>query len=429
MAAINRRRRLLLLLVIIRRIRSQNESKRRFWVREVFKERSAKGEYNLLVKELMLVDHELFFKMFRMMPTKFEELLSWVAPLISRSAIRRKPIPPGERLSVTLRYLVSGDSFVTIASSYRMSDTTVGRIVKETCNVLWDVLIAKGFISSPDSSIGWKKTSEVFEQQWNFPNCVGAIDGKHVIIQCPPRGGSMYFNYKKFHSVVLMAVGNGNYEFILVDIGDYGRLSDGGVFSSSHLGHAINTESLNLPPPRQLIANKLFPYVFVGDAAFPLRSNLVKPYPGTNLPEEERIANYRISRARRIIENVFGIATSRFRVFRRPICANVDTAIAVTKAVVALHNYLMRDRSNDTRNKYCPSSFVDCDEGGTVLEGDWRNDTQDQALLNVSNTGSNNHSQLAKKVRDNFRDFFCSEQGAVPWQQSMVTRTNNLFDM
>ena len=427
MAAVNRRRFLLLLLLI--RYRQRRAGKRRFWVRNVYKERNTKGEYNLLVKELMLADHELFFNMFRMTPTKFEELLSWIAPLITRSAIRRQPIQPGERLCVTLRYLVSGDSFSTIANSYRMSDTTVGRIVKETSNVLWNVLLTKGFLRAPVNSDEWKKISEDFEMKWNFPNCLGAIDGKHVIIQCPPRGGSMYFNYKKFHSVVLMAVVNANYEFILVDIGDYGRLSDGSVFASSQLGYAINMGTLDLPMPRKLNENKLFPYVFVGDDAFPLKSNLIKPYPGTNLPERERITNYRISRARRIVENVFGIATSRFRVFRRAICANVSTAVAVTKAVVVLHNYLMRDRSNESRNSYCPPNLISCDTEERNEDRDGMDVVYNQALLNISNISSNNHSQLAKQVRDNFRNYFCSEQGAVPWQQSMVSRTDNLFDI
>ena len=253
-----------------------------------------------------------------MSPTKFEELLGFVAPILVKPNARREPIGPEERLFVTLRYLVTGDAFSTISASNRMSEASVGRIVKETCKAIWDNLMERGFLKCPQTMEEWRYVACEFEDVWNFPNCLGAIDGKHVIIQCPPRGGSMYFNYKKFHSIVLMAVVNACYQFSMLDIGDYGRLSDGSVFASSNLGIAINDDILNIPPPRMVWRREL-PYVFVGDDAFPLRTNLVKPYSRQSLGLSERIANYRISRARRIVENAVGIATSRFRIFRRAI--------------------------------------------------------------------------------------------------------------
>ena len=97
--------------------------KKRFWVHEIFQECEGKGEFHFLVKQLMLVDHELFFKMFRLMLTQFEALLYLVAPKITKANTRVGVISPAERLSVTLRYLATGDGYATLAS-YGIGHTT-----------------------------------------------------------------------------------------------------------------------------------------------------------------------------------------------------------------------------------------------------------------------------------------------------------------
>ena len=364
-----------------------------------------------------------------MTPFKFEELLTLVAPKITRWHSRIEAIGPAERFCVTLRYLVTGDAFRTIAASYRLSDTVVGRIIRETCKALWNVMAENGFLSVPSSSKEWLDVSQDFERRWNFPNCVGAIDGKHIIIQCPSRAGSMFFNYKKFHSVVLMAVVNAKYQFTIVDVGDYGRLSDGSVFSSSQLGIAMEQNKLNLPPPRLLPGTNIsVPYVFVGDDAFPLKNYLMKPYPRGEIQIPERIANYRFSRARRIVENAFGIATSRFRLFRRAITADVDVAVQATKAIVALHNYLMADRCIPS-NPYCPSDFIDSDCNGSLRLGGWRRENVNNGgIQDVTHLGSNNYSIQSKNIRDCFRNYFNSTIGFVPWQDMIVTSRPCAFD-
>ena len=151
-----------------------------------------------------------------------------------------------------LRYLVTGVAQSTISLSYRISKTSVSIIIKETTDALWKVLSERGFIKAPSSEEEWGEIADQFERKWNFGNCIGTIDGKHVLMQAPPRSGSYFFDYKKLHSIVLIPVINSNYQFTLVDIGDAGRQSDGGVFTASSIGQALNGGLLNIPPPRCL---------------------------------------------------------------------------------------------------------------------------------------------------------------------------------
>ena len=153
-----------------------------------------------------------------------------------------------------------------------------------------------------------------FETKWNFPHCLGAIDGKHVNIFKPPPGtGSYYFNYKHSFSIVLMGIVNVNYEFLVVDVGANGRVSDGGVFSNTLFYKKLVEKDLCIPEPENLPSTNIkMPYVFVGDDAFPLMENLMKPFSKRNLTNEEMIYYYRVSRSHRMIENAFGILGSEF---------------------------------------------------------------------------------------------------------------------
>ena len=408
----------------------KKKRKKRYWMRKIFQEREEKSLLTTLVKDLQLFDREYFFKNFRMDTRTFEDLLSWIAPIIQKSSLRRSTATPAERLSVTLRYLATGDSQTTIGTSYRIRPTTMGRIISETCQTLWRVLSEKGFIKAPDSEEEWLAIAAEFNDKWNFPHCFGAIDGKHVLIQAPARSGSNFFNYKKCFSIVLLAVCNANYEFTLLDIGEAGRQSDGGVYSSSNLGQAIDQNILKFSKPATInnySTTKKFPYVFVAGEAFALKPFMLRPYPRRNeLNIHELIFNYRLSRARRLIENTFGILASRFRIFRRPIIAKIENIKHITKAAVILHNFLMRRKERGT---YCPPDYVDQETAQETLPGRWRvevNGVQGLTVLGIQ--GSNNLFRIAKEVRNDFKDLFNSPQGEVSWQNHVVQSTSDPFD-
>lgn len=130
---------------------------------------------------------------------------------------------------------------------------------------------------------------------------------------------------------MLLAVCDANKKFIYVDVGAYGMQSDGGVFAAFSFGRRLNANELNLPEPDLLPdTNTSFPYFIIGDEAFPLGSNLLRPYSGRNLPTLQKYYNSRLSSVRKVVEDTFGILVQRWRIFLRVLHAdpkNVDSFI------------------------------------------------------------------------------------------------------
>lgn len=152
----------------------------------------------------------------------------------------------------------------------------------------------------PQNESEWNVIAKEFNDKWNFPNCVGAFDGKHISLQSPNNTGTEYFNYKGFFSIVLFAVIDANYNFIYANVGCQGRISDGGVFSGTTFRDCLKNNTMHLPPPSVLPGrSNTTPFVFVADDAFPLSKNIMKPFPGAQKKGSRgRVINYRLSRAR-----------------------------------------------------------------------------------------------------------------------------------
>jgi hypothetical protein len=128
--------------------------------------------------------------------------------------------------------------------------------------MLWEEV--KATVMPNPSAESWTVIEQGFHK-WNIPNCIGTTDGKHVMIQAPGRSGSLYFIYKKYFSIVLLALVDTNYKFIAVDVGTYGPCSDEGVFENSSLGAELREDSLQLPPDKPLPGtNEPMPHVIQG---------------------------------------------------------------------------------------------------------------------------------------------------------------------
>lgn len=275
---------------------------------------------------------------------------------------------------IFFRYLATGNDIFSIASSYRVGESTARKVIAETCIAIIKVL-ASEYLQVPDRE-KWIDISQGFSEVWNLPNCGGAIDGKHITIRAPSNSGTLFFNYKKTFSIVLMAVCDFQYKFTMVDIGAYGSSHDGGVFEESKLADGLFDGTLNFPqeefviPPSEIQT----PIFLVGDSAFPLSSKLMKPYGGNYLDEMKNIFNYRLSRARRIVENAFGILSARWRILYTSISAEPKRVENIVMAVVCLHNFLMtmNNQTDTDERRYCPPSLVDHEtEDGRLVLGNY----------------------------------------------------------
>ena len=236
------------------------------------------------------------------------------------------------------RFLATGESYRLLGFSYRISGSTIRLIVPEVCQALWRKM-KDAYLPIPSTPEDWQLVAQHFEVLWHFPHCLGALDGKHIAIRAPRNTGSLYYNYKGFFSIVLMVLADANYRLLYIDVGSPGRNSDGGVFANCSLGQALRNETLQLPPP-SVLPNAAdigtVPYVMVGDEAFPLQVNLMRPYPVGRraVNESQLVYNYRLSRARRIVENTFGILASRWRIYHTTIALQPANLLPVVLATI-----------------------------------------------------------------------------------------------
>lgn len=187
---------------------------RRVWVTTLLSQRNNRGSWNALIPDLEFHGNQrgTFTNYFRMNEDCFQVLLNKVAPLIThQDTVMRPAIPPQQRLAVTLRYLASGCTFTELQYNFRISVSLLTNLIPETCQAIYDVL-KEEYLSTPSTPEQWKAISTELYESWQFPNGLGALDGKHVVMQKPWSSGSYYHNYKGTESIVLMAMCDANYK-------------------------------------------------------------------------------------------------------------------------------------------------------------------------------------------------------------------------
>ena len=168
----------------------------------------------------------------------FRHLTTLLKPTLQKFSPFRTPLSTEEKLAVTLRYLATGEIFKSLQYSFLIASNTLSLVIPEVCDAIISVL-GPIYMKTPTTAEEWHWIADAFESSWQFPNCLGAIYGKHINIKKPAHSGTDYYNYKGFCSIVLLGVVDADYKFIRTEVGINGRISDGGVWARSDFKEAI----------------------------------------------------------------------------------------------------------------------------------------------------------------------------------------------
>lgn len=292
-----------------------------------------------------------------------------------------------------LRFLTFAEPFQSLALRCGVREQVVSEIVTDTCSTIWDALKDE-YLPMPSIET-WCSVAEGYYERWNFPNCIGCIDGKNIKIKCP----IVDKNSTKTFSILLQAIIDADSKLIAVDIGTPEVV--GGNFKSSSLYDLLEKSELNVPMDVELPGtNTVAPFVLLGNRSFPILNYLLRPYSDHKLDSKKRTFNDRLTRSRNAgtLNNIL----SKWFALHGSIKANLDNAMIMIKAVCVLHNFLVAHEK--TIEPFTTEYY-----SGVRVKEQKINPMQSQVT--------------PKRTRELFNDYF-SNVGFLPWQNNIALPRN-----
>ncbi len=320
---------------------------------------------------------------FRMSQATFLYVCNEIRPVVEKEdTVMRSAIPVEQRVALTLWFLATNSDYRTIGHLFGVSKHTVCVVTKEVCAAIVKVLLPK-YIRIPTGD-GLKAVIEGFKDKLGFPQCVGVVDGTHIPIVSPVECPADYYNRKGWHSIIMQGTVNHLGHFIDVYIGWPGRVHDARVFVNSSLYKRGQAGTL-FPDWKKTIAGKDIPLLMLGDPAYPLLPWLMKAFPDNgSFPHEQKTSNYRLSKARVVVEHAYGRLKGRWRCLLKRNDVLVDDLPKLVAACCVLHNI-------------CGSRDENFDE-------DWMQDVNDHHSVSSHSTSSVVES--GKNIREALMTYF-----------------------
>lgn len=321
-----KRRLRILYLMLTHRLSAPNVRRQRRVYRYV-------SNQHIWEKDIPLWPDDRFQKTFRVSRDTFKMLVCSIGPLMEKEDTPfGTTINTEKRIAIGIYFLKSGASYDVVGETFGVGAATVCNIVSDFCDAMIRIHLFNQ-IKFPETEPEQQATADTFQNIWQFPGCVGAIDGSHIPIKRPGNEGADYHNYKGWFSTVLLATVDANYKFTYINVGYPGRVHDAGIYQTCGLKKRL-TEGL-LDSSLHLI----------GDGAFPLSCYMMKPFVGTNLPPDKELFNYRLSRARMTVENTFGRLKARWRILLKFSEMKFKKTVKVIISCCILHNMCEEENS------------------------------------------------------------------------------------
>jgi hypothetical protein len=273
----------------------------------------------------------------------FENLLNMLTPFLRSMCVNQvRPQMEIRKIVACVIYrFAHGHSPEHMADRFKIGASTIRKYVDIVCDILTDKDKLFSHCISIPSEARLQGIILDFKKLTGLPNICGAIDGTHIpLAESPSRrvtvSASDFFNRKKFHSIVLQGVCDSHKIFWNVCAGQPGGVHDGGQFKVSSLYKDLRKREI-LQEPVVLVGGIMCTPYLIGDAAYPIRTYLIKNWKAPNDMDKRRFDNS-MNSGRIVIEQAFGTLKNRWRILKN-FNSRVDRAARITVAYCWLHNY------------------------------------------------------------------------------------------